>query len=106
MPKSPLTDSFIFILFIYFVFVGICFAVGTIKSCKDVAKYMESGLVGVAGFLNCMSACFNVYACWENNIATIIVIKCYFPGIALPGSAINVICYFFFVNIIITVEPK
>lgn len=109
LPKSPLTDSFIFILFIYFVFVGICFgrAAGTIKSGKDVAKYMESGLVGVAGFLIvCLPA--SMFIAWfgKSNIATIIAIKGaqFFQSIALPGIPLLMLFAIFsaLVNIIIT----
>lgn len=78
LPKSPLTQSIIFILFVFFVFVGIIYGkvAGTIVSDKDIAKYMQSGLVGVAGFLVvCLPASMFISWFGKSNISTIIAVK-------------------------------
>jgi aminobenzoyl-glutamate transport protein len=78
LPKSPFTDSILFILFSYFIIVGVVYGKVTnkIKSGADVAKYMQNGLIGVSGFLVvCVSA--SVFIDWfgKSNIATVIAVK-------------------------------
>ncbi|MCT4595526.1 MAG: AbgT family transporter [Anaeromicrobium sp.] len=78
LPKSPLTKSILFIIFTLFILVGIAYgkASGTIKSDKDIAKFMQEGLVGVAGFLVvCLPA--SMFITWfsHSNISTIIAVK-------------------------------
>ncbi|MEW9121505.1 MAG: AbgT family transporter [Thermotaleaceae bacterium] len=78
LPRSPLIDSILFLLFAFFVVVGIAYGkvAGTIKSDKDIAKYMQSGLVGVAGFLVvCLPASMFVEWFGKSNISTVLAVK-------------------------------
>ena len=78
LPGSPLMNSMMFLLFTFFVFVGVFYgrAAGTIRSTADVARYMQSGLVGVAGFLIvCMPASMFIHFFNASNLATILAVK-------------------------------
>jgi|LSQX01.2.fsa_nt_gb aminobenzoyl-glutamate transport protein len=78
LPRSPFTQSILTILFAFFAIVGIAYgkAAGTIKSGSDVAKYMQSGLVGVAGFLVvCLPAAMFVTWFGKSNMSIILAVR-------------------------------
>jgi aminobenzoyl-glutamate transport protein len=78
LPRSPFTQSVLTILFVFFAVVGIAYgrAAGTIRSGSDVAKYMQSGLVGVAGFLVvCLPASMFVTWFGKSNMSIILAVK-------------------------------
>ena len=53
LPKSPLLQSIVFIVFAYFIVMGIVYgkAVGTVKNIKDLVDMMTSALSDLLGFL-------------------------------------------------------
>lgn len=53
MPKSPLLDSIVFIVFAYFLVMGVSYGVvvGTVKSIKDLVDMMGGALKDMMGFL-------------------------------------------------------
>lgn len=78
LPRSPLVDSILFLVFAFFMVVGVIYGkvAGTIQSDKDIAKYMQSGLTGVAGFLVvCLPA--SMFVTWfaRSNISTVLAVK-------------------------------
>jgi aminobenzoyl-glutamate transport protein len=78
LPSSPLISGILFLLFAFFLATGITYGkvVGTIKSGADIARFMQSGLVGVAGFLVvCLPASMFITWFGKSNIATIMAIK-------------------------------
>jgi len=78
LPSSPLVSSILFILFSFFMSVGIAYgkATGSVKSGADVARFLQKSLVGVAGFLVvCLPASMFVTWFGKSNISTIIAIK-------------------------------
>ena len=78
LPRSPFTNSILFILFAFFMVVGIIYGkvAGTIKSDMDISKFMQSGLVGVAGFLVvCLPASMFISWFGKSNISTVLAIK-------------------------------
>jgi len=78
LPRSPLISGIIFILFAYFVLVGIGYgaAAGTLRSEKEVPKMMERGLAGVASFLVvCLPASLFIHLFKESNLTTVIAVR-------------------------------
>jgi len=53
LPKSPLLDSIVFIVFAYFLVMGVSYGVvvGTVKSIKDLVDMMGGALKDMMGFL-------------------------------------------------------
>ncbi|WP_342318544.1 AbgT family transporter [Corynebacterium mayonis] len=53
LPKSPLLGSIVFIIFAYFILMGVVYGsiVGTVKGMKDVVKMMGQSLNSMMGFL-------------------------------------------------------
>ncbi len=78
LPRSPLISGIIFILFAYFVVVGIAYGVGakTLRSEKEVPKMMERGLAGVASFLVvCLPASLFIHLFQESNLTAVIAVR-------------------------------
>lgn len=75
LPTSPLTQGLMFLIFFYFIIIGYFYGrvTKTICSGKDVAKYMQSGLEGVSGFLIvCLPASMFIHFFTKSNISTLI----------------------------------
>ncbi|MDY5839658.1 MAG: AbgT family transporter [Corynebacterium camporealensis] len=53
LPSSPLLDSIVFIVFLYFLVMGIAYGlvVGTVRSVKDIVEMMMSSLKDMLSFL-------------------------------------------------------
>ncbi|MDK2926941.1 MAG: aminobenzoyl-glutamate transport protein [Bacillota bacterium] len=78
LPKSPLTDSIMAILFFFFLFVGVGYGIGagTIKSEKDVPRYMAKGIEGIVGFIVvALPAALFIYLFNSSNITTVLAVK-------------------------------
>ncbi len=78
LPSSPLISGIIFILFVYFLVVGVAYGVaaGTLRSQKEIPKMMEGGLVGVAGFLVvCLPASLFIDLFNKSNLTTLIAVR-------------------------------
>jgi len=78
LPRSPLISGIIFILFAYFVVVGVTYGVaaGTLRSQKEVPRMMERGLAGVASFLVvCLPASLFIHLFQESNLTTVIAVR-------------------------------
>ncbi|MBT8397927.1 MAG: AbgT family transporter [Gemmatimonadetes bacterium] len=78
LPRSPLISGIIFILFAYFVVVGIAYGVAakTLRSEKEVPKMMERGLAGVASFLVvCLPASLFIHLFQESNMTAVIAVR-------------------------------
>lgn len=75
LPTSPLTQGLMFIIFLYFMLIGYFYGkvTKTITSGKDIAKFMQSGLEGVSGFLIvCLPASMFIHFFTKSNISTLI----------------------------------
>lgn len=78
LPKSPLISGIIFILFTYFICIGVAFGYGSgrIQSAKQIPRMMASGLTSVAGFLVvCIPASLFIDLFHRSNLTTIIAIE-------------------------------
>jgi aminobenzoyl-glutamate transport protein len=78
VPKSPLLDGIIPILFFFFMSVGIAFGLGkgVIKKEADVPKFMAEGLQGMTGFLVTAFAAAQFIAWFtKSNMATILAVR-------------------------------
>jgi aminobenzoyl-glutamate transport protein len=78
LPKSPFISGIIFILFVFFLTVGIAYGKGarTIRSHRQIPKMMEKGLTGVAGFLVvCLPASIFIDLFHKSNLTTIIAVS-------------------------------
>ncbi len=78
LPQSPLISGIIFLLFVFFVGVGVVYGVaaGTLRSEKDVPRMMERGLAGVGSFLVvCLPASLFIDLFQKSNLTTIIAVR-------------------------------
>lgn len=78
IPKSPLLDGIIPLLFFFFFSVGIAFGIGkgVIKGEKDVSRFLAQGLTGSLGFLvTAFSAAQFIAWFTKSNLATILAVK-------------------------------
>lgn len=78
LPNSPLLDGIMFILFMLFVTVGICYGIGAgkIKSEKDIPDLMTKGIVGVAGFMTvALPASMFIKLFNTSNITTVLAVS-------------------------------
>jgi aminobenzoyl-glutamate transport protein len=78
LPKSPFTDSIMAILFFFFLFVGVAYGIGagTIRSEKDVPRYMAKGIEGIVGFIVvALPAALFIYLFNSSNITTVLAVK-------------------------------
>ena len=78
LPRSPLISGIIFILFVYFVVVGVAYGLvaGTIRSEKDIPRMMEKGLLGIAGFLVvCLPASVFIDLFNKSQMTTVIAVN-------------------------------
>ncbi len=78
LPRSPLISGIIFILFVYFVVVGIAYGVASrkLRSEKDVPRMMERGLAGVASFLVvCLPASLFIHLFQKSNMTSVIAVE-------------------------------
>ena len=78
LPRSPLITGIIFILFCYFVAVGVAYGVaaGTLRSEKEVPKMMERGLAGVGSFLVvCLPAALFIHLFQKSNLTAVIAVR-------------------------------
>ena len=77
LPKSPLIDSIMPIIFFLFMFVGVGYgiAAGTIKSEKDIPRYMAQGIESIVGFLVvCLPASLFINLFNSSNITTVLAV--------------------------------
>lgn len=78
LPKSPLIDGIVTIIFLVFVVVGIAYGIGAgkIKSERDIPKLMQKGLSGSISFivLSLPAAVF-IDLFEKSNLTTILAIK-------------------------------
>ena len=78
LPESPLIGGIVFLIFAFFLVVGIAYGrcAGTLRSGRQVARAMEGGLIGVAGFLViCLPASMFVSWLGMSNISTIVAVR-------------------------------
>jgi aminobenzoyl-glutamate transport protein len=78
LPKSPLTESIVFLIFAFFVIAGVAYGrfAGTLCTGRQLARAMASGLEGVAGFLViCLPASMFVSWLGLSNISTVLAVK-------------------------------
>jgi len=78
VPRSPLLNGIIPILFFFFMSAGIAFGVGkgVIKKESDVPKFMAEGLQGMTGFLVTAFAAAQFIAWFtKSNMATILAVR-------------------------------
>lgn len=78
LPRSPLISGIIFILFVYFVVVGIAYGMASrkLQSEKDVPRMMQRGLAGVASFLVvCLPASLFIHLFQESNMTAVIAVE-------------------------------
>lgn len=109
LPKSPLTDSIMAILFFFFLFVGISYGLGagTIKSERDIPRYMTKGIEGIVGFIVvALPAALFINLFNSSNITTVLAVKgaeflqaMNLGGIPLAVMFVLVVC---FINLFIT----
>jgi aminobenzoyl-glutamate transport protein len=74
LPDSPLIGSIVFLIFSFFLVAGVAYGrfAGTLRTGRQVARAMEGGLVGVAGFLViCLPASMFVSWLGMSNISTV-----------------------------------
>jgi aminobenzoyl-glutamate transport protein len=77
LPKSPFTDSIMPIIFFLFLSVGVGYGVGagTIKSEKDVPRYMAKGIESIVGFMVvCLPAALFINLFNSSNITTVLAV--------------------------------
>ncbi len=78
LPKSPLVDSTVCVLFIFFVTLAAAYGVGagTIKKASDVPKFMQSGLSGsLSFFVIAFPAALFIHFFNSSKLATILAVK-------------------------------
>lgn len=78
IPKSPLIDSTVAVLFIFFVFLAAAYGIGagTIKKASDVPKYMQSGLSGsLSFFVIAFPASLFIQFFNDSKLATILAVN-------------------------------
>ncbi len=78
LPRSPLIQGIIAILFVYFVLVGVVYGLAArqLTSEKDVPKMMQRGLAGVASFLVvCLPASLFIHLFQESNLTAVIAVE-------------------------------
>ncbi len=78
LPSSPLTYGIVPILFFLFMFVGTGYGIGskTVKTHRDVPKYMAGGLrASLSYFVVAFPAAFFIYFFSESKLAVILSVK-------------------------------
>ena len=78
LPRSPLIQGIIAILFVYFVLVGVVYGLAAkqLESEKDVPKMMQRGLAGVTSFLVvCLPASLFIHLFQESNLTAVIAVR-------------------------------
>lgn len=77
LPSSPFLSSIIFILFGFFVTLGIVYGrtVGTLKTWSDVPKFMEQGIKNILNFIvAALPAALFIYVFTASNLSTILAV--------------------------------
>lgn len=103
LPSSPLLSSIVFILFGFFVTLGIVYgkSVGTLKAWSDVPKFMEQGINNILSFIvAALPAALFIYVFTASNLSTVLAVSggnalmnMNFTGFPLLVAFIIFICF-------------
>lgn len=78
LPSSPLLSSIVFILFGFFITLGIVYGktVGTLKTWSDVPKFMEQGIHNILSFIvAALPAAIFIYVFTASNLSTVLAVS-------------------------------